>query len=237
MPSLLFIALGVLPSLIWLSIYIKEDDRPEPNRFILKTFFLGALFAPVAAGIEFLLVNGVRTVGWPDYVINFLIFFVFIGLTEEYCKYLAVRLGVLKNPVFDEPTDAMIYLIVSGLGFAALENTLALFHFVATTSTDLTGQALEIIILRFLSSTLLHVLASAVVGYYLARYEFFTKKGITLLKGLLIAALLHGAYNTLTIASNSFQSLEPTILVILLLALTATGVNLLFYKLKKDFFK
>ncbi|MFA6551754.1 MAG: PrsW family glutamic-type intramembrane protease, partial [Patescibacteria group bacterium] len=114
------IALGILPSLIWLSIYLKEDDHPEPNKFILKIFFLGALMAPVAAGIEFILIGSIKNFTLPAVLINFLIFFVFIGVAEEYCKFLAVRIGMLKNSAFDEPTDAMIYLIVSGLGFAAL---------------------------------------------------------------------------------------------------------------------
>ena len=231
-----FIALGILPSAVWLSIYLKEDDRPEPNKFILKTFFLGALMAPVAAGIEFLLVSSVRDVTWPIYVINFVMFFGFIGLVEEYCKYLAVKLGALKNTVFDEPTDAMIYLIVSGLGFAALENILALFHFVGSDMGFLTGEAFEITILRFLSSTLLHVLASAIVGYHLARQHFFGQK-FSLIKGILIAGILHGTDNTLTVVSNSFQKIGPTIVVMFLFAVMAIWVNLLFYKLKKDFFR
>ena len=235
--SFTFVALGIVPSFVWLSIYLREDEHPESNRHILKVFLLGALFAPVAAGIEFLLINTAGNLGWPIFLINFLTFFVFIGLTEEYCKFLAVKLGMLKNKAFDEPADAMIYLIVSGLGFAALENILALFHFVETTGVGIVGPALEITALRFLSSTLLHVLASAIVGYHLARQHFFYAKKLILLRGLVIAGLLHGTYNTLTITSDSFQKLEPTLLVILLLAVMAIGVNILFYKLKRDFFK
>jgi len=229
------IALGTLPSIIWLSIYLKEDEHPEPNRFILKTFFLGAFMAPVAAGIEFLLIDTVRNFSWPAILANFLIFFVFIGVVEEYCKFLAVRIGLLKNPVFDEPTDAMIYLIVSGLGFAALENVLAIFHFIEVSANAL-GEALEITALRFLSSTLLHVLASAIVGYYLARSHFFLKK-YNLVQGLIIAGFLHGTYNILTIASDSFQKIQPTLIVVALLGIMAVMVNMLFYKLKKEYNK
>ena len=232
---LTLIILGTVPSFIWLSIYLREDEHPEPNRFIIKTFFLGMLFAPIAAGIEFLLISSIKNLALPLGAVNFLVFFIFIGVVEEYCKYLAVKVGLLNNPVFDEPADAMIYLIVAGLGFAALENVLALFHFVDYGGAVL-GSAVEIIALRFLSSTLLHVLASAIVGYYLARHHFFSKK-YTLATGLIIAGFLHGAYNSLTIISDSFQKITPTLLVIALLGLMAIGVNLLFYKLKKDFFK
>ncbi|MEK7175068.1 MAG: PrsW family intramembrane metalloprotease [Patescibacteria group bacterium] len=230
------IALGILPSVVWLSIYLREDDHPEPNKFILKIFFLGALFAPVAAGIEFLLIGATRNFGLPRVLVNFLVFFFFIGVVEEYCKYMAVRLGVERKLVFDEPTDAMVYLIVSGLGFAALENTLALFHFTDWSEMGLMGQAIEITALRFLSSTLLHVLASAMVGFYLARRHFFKEK-LAIAKGILIAGFLHGAYNVLTLSSNSFQKIIPTLAVIVLLGVMAAAVNMLFYKLKKDFFR
>ncbi|MEK9174529.1 MAG: PrsW family intramembrane metalloprotease [Patescibacteria group bacterium] len=231
-----FIALGILPSIVWLSIYLREDEHPEPNRFILKVFFLGALSAPIAAGLEFLLVGLVKDTTWPPLLTNFLVFFLFIGVVEEYCKFLAVRLGIERKSVFDEPADAMIYLIVSGLGFAALENILALFHFTDAAGKAAVDQALEIAGLRFLSSTLLHVLASGIVGYYLARVHFFKEK-FSLVKGIIIAGFLHGTYNTLTLASDSFQKISATFIVILLLALMAVWVNSLFYKLKRDFYR
>ena len=233
---LTLIILGTVPSFIWLSIYLREDEHPEPNRFIIKIFFLGMLFAPIAAGIEFLLISSIKNITLPVIAVNFLVFFIFIGVVEEYCKYLAVKVGLLNNPVFDEPADAMIYLIVSGLGFAALENILALFHFTDFGGGSLFGSAMEIIALRFLSSTLLHVLASSIVGYYLARSHFFSKK-YALTTGLIIAGLLHGSYNSLTIISDSFQKITPTLMVIALLGAMAIWVNMLFYKLKKDFFK
>jgi RsiW-degrading membrane proteinase PrsW (M82 family) len=130
----------------------------------------------------------------------------------------------------------MIYLIVSGLGFAALENILALFHFTDISSGVIAGEAFQIIGLRFISSTLLHVLACAIVGYFLARKHFFLEK-YSVLKGIIIAALIHGAYNTLTLASNSFKDIVPTIAVMTLLGVTAIVVNSLFYKLKKDFYR
>ena len=230
------ITLGVLPSIVWLSIYLKEDDHPEPNKFIIRIFFLGALAAPLAAGAEFLLIGSIKELTWPAVLVNFLIFFIFIGIVEEYCKYLAVRVGVERKLVFDEPTDAMIYLIVSGLGFAALENVLALFHFTDRTAADAAGQAFEITALRFLSSTLLHVLASAIVGYYLARSHFFREK-LSVLKGIVTAGFLHGGYNVLTLNSGSFQKIGPTLMVIGLLGVMAIFVNFLFYKLKREYFR
>ncbi len=226
-----YIILGLIPSLVWLSIYLREDEHPEPNYLILFIFFLGALTAPIAAGVEYLLIKVLEISFLPTILVNFLVFFAVIGLVEEFLKLLAVELGVERNKHFDEPTDAMIYLIVAGLGFAAIENVLALFSF-AQVSVDV----IEIILLRFLSATLLHVLASAIVGYYLARKHFFFKK-LQIFKGLAIAAFLHGLYNILTLSSQGFHRLLPTLYVILLLGIMAIWVNLLFYKLKKDFYQ
>lgn len=227
----LFIILGILPSLVWLSIYLKEDENPEPNLLILQTFFLGALAAPLAAGMEFVLVSALDKLSLPTIIANFLTFFVFIALVEEYWKYLSVKFTVERNKFFDEPTDAMIYLIVAALGFAAVENVLALFNFV-----DDAAGAFEITLLRFLSATLLHVLASAIVGYYLARKHFFRKK-YQMLIGLTIAAFLHGFYNILTVSSNGFQNLSVTIYIVILLGLAAILVNLLFWHLKKSYYQ
>jgi len=74
--------------------------------------------------------------------------------------------------MFDEPTDAMIYCIIAALGFASVENLMILFKI----SFPDFGQAIGIMGFRFLGATLLHTLASAMVGYWLARGLLETKK-------------------------------------------------------------
>ena len=229
--TFIYIILGIIPSLIWLSIYLKEDENPEPNRLILQVFFLGALAAPVAAGMEYLFVSFFEALPIPIFFINLLVFFVAIALVEEFWKYAMVKISVVRQKAFDEPADAMIYLIVAALGFAAVENILAIFTFTSTTSG-----AFEITILRFLSATLLHVLTSAIVGYYLAREHFFLRKR-SVLWGIAIATFLHGLYNILTLASNGFENILVTIYIVGLLGFMAIGVNVLFYKLKRDYYK
>ncbi len=231
----LFVLLGVLPSLIWLSIYLREDDRPEPNSLIVRAFLVGALAAPLAAGSELLLSSFLNPLGLPQILASVIVFFVVIALVEEFWKYLVIRLTIVRTRDFDEPTDAMIYLIVAALGFAAVENILALFSFVGTSAGAASG-AIEIIFLRFVSATLLHVLASAIVGYYVARKYFFRGRN-RIVWGLAIASLLHGLYNVFTLSSGGFEKIVPTLLVIVLLGIMAIIVNILFYRLKKDFFQ
>ena len=61
---------------------------------------------------------------------------------------LIVFFSMKRNPVFDEPEDAMIYMIVVALGFAAVENILVMNSFAPVFFFDPT-QPLYILALRF----------------------------------------------------------------------------------------
>ena len=227
---LFLIVLGVLPSILWLSIYLREDEHPEPSRLILRMFFFGAISAPLAAISELLLIQGLEALSLPSWIAQIILFVVIIGIVEEFWKYLSVKITEEPFRSFDEPTDAMIYLIVAALGFAAVENVLAIFGLQAVGISS----AFEVTTLRFLSATLLHVLASAILGYFLAKKHFFFKKWQTRI-GLMVAGTLHGLYNLLTLASDGFSHVGSTLLIVLLLGVMAVVVNIMFYKLKKSY--
>lgn len=191
---LLITTIALLPSVIWLLFFLKEDVHPESKNMILKVFFFGALSAPAAAFVG---------IGFQELLLEFnlheelfLILHIFlgIGLTEELLKYLVVRLKVISHHEFDEPVDAMLYMIISGLGFAALENILIFF------SQKILNQpfveALSLISIRFITATFLHALCSALIGYFLALSICNTKNQLKLIStGLISAAFLHGLYD------------------------------------------
>lgn len=195
--------LGILPSFIWLLFYLHKDVNPEPKKMIFKVFLAGALMGPVAILLE---LGAMRAFNispeWPAFfatlyqntnlfLLNVLIF---APLIEEFLKYLAVKWQVLKNPAFDEPLDAMLYLIISGLGFAAVENILSLFLM-----SNLTPQtALSQTLARFLSATFLHTLSSGILGYFLARSLLdFKKRYLIFGLGFILAVAFHSFYNYL----------------------------------------
>ena len=117
----LYILFGVLPSLLWLHFYLRRDVKPEPRLMILKVFALGVLSTIPAIFLEIAFFKEIKAFAFSSPVL--LIFNVFLGvaLVEEAVKFLAVKFGVLNNPEFDEPIDAMIYMIIAALGFAAGE--------------------------------------------------------------------------------------------------------------------
>jgi RsiW-degrading membrane proteinase PrsW (M82 family) len=185
--NLIFAPFGILPSLIWLLYYLREDVRPEPKKMILKIFVFGALVAFPIALFEIFVLKIIGKLNLSYVLTKFLENFLAIAFLEEFGKYLIIKVAVLKSKELDEPIDLMIYMIVSGLGFAAVENVFLAFS---------KESYLTILIGRFLSATLLHALCSGILGYFLALAFFEQKKKFLFLSsGFLLATGLHGLYD------------------------------------------
>jgi RsiW-degrading membrane proteinase PrsW (M82 family) len=165
------VAFGFLPSLFWLAFYLRKDWHPEPKYLITRTFFMGLVLAPLAVAGQWLLAKLVYS--WNPLIdINtYPLFFLGAAFVEEVVKFLAVKFIVLHNADFDEPLDAMIYMITAALGFAAIENFLVLFQAFPNGASG----AVQIWLYRFAGATFLHALTSAIVGYFLALSWFYHK--------------------------------------------------------------
>src|SRR3990167_10788750 len=189
--------LGLLPAIIWLFFFLREDaTHPEPKRMILYVFIGGGLAARVSVIPEFYLQKYFPpSAAGPAYASPLLGPFAFI---EEIAKFLIVYLIIKKSKYFDEGVDAMIYMITAGLGFAAVENILNLIG---------TDSIIETFALRSIGATLLHALASGILGFHWARGR--------LILGIIAASLLHWAFNYLVLI---FQNIEIYTTGLLLLA-------------------
>jgi len=221
--------MGLLPSLVWLAFFIKKDIHPEPKYLVTRTFLMGIILAPLAVGLQWFFVGfGDKFPAFSD-VFSFQSphFFLWAAFVEEITKFLAVKFIVLNNPEFDEPIDAMIYMIVASLGFAAIENILILFR----VAPDGLEQTLQLWALRSVGATLLHALAGALTGYFLALSWFYyehQKKLITI--GIVLASIFHFVFN---IFLFSFQNdLRGVIFSLFLLAVFAGLVQTLFRRIK-----
>ncbi len=199
-------ATGLLPALIWLWFWLKEDRaHPEPKRLIIKTFIFGMLVVFVALLLEFVL----HFFGKQSNLINVnsgIVFIISLAFIEEIVKYFAAR-PALKSKNFDEPIDAVMYLIIVSLGFAAMENIFFLissFKDGGLTIGFLTSD------MRFLGANLLHSVTSAVVGisialsYYRSKTIKITYLGI----GVILATLLHALFNLYIIKSADQNNLN-----------------------------
>ncbi len=184
--------LSLLPGVAWLFFYLQEDCHPEPKHLLLLVFIAGAASAFVA---YFAQVNSMHWLGRLG-IENFspLSLFLLAGI-EEMSKFGAVWLAVHRNAEFDEPVDAMVYMVVAALGFATVENLGALTNHNAYLGGI--GEALQTTSLRFVGATLLHTLSSALIGYYwsLSIRTFNTKRFLVF--GIGAATALHAIFNYL----------------------------------------
>jgi len=217
---IIYIIFGVLPSLIWLSYYLRKDAHPEPKKMILKIFLWGALITLpvffVQIGLKFIL----DKISTDSLAYELIYWFLIIAFSEEFFKYLVIRIKIINSPHLDEPLDVMLYMVIVALGFAALENILYLFAPAGQMSfNQIIGRTLIIDFIRFIGATFLHTLSSAIVGYSLAIsfYEVKTKH-ISLALGILTATVLHGLYNFSIITLSGYMKLAIPAVIILTLA-------------------
>lgn len=223
-----YIVLGVLPSIIWLLFYLRKDSHPERKSVVIKIFFYGMLVAIPAIflekGIFETIFNSSIFSIFPPFLIMIFNTFIGVALVEEGLKYLVVKKKVLRNSEFDEPIDALLYMIIAALGFAALENILVLFPL---GTKFFIKEALSISIFRFLGATFLHALCSGTIGYFLALSLFETKNRTKfLIAGLGISTLLHGLYNFSIInMKGNLRILIPIIILISLSIFISFGVK------------
>lgn len=225
--SIILVILGFLPSLIWLGFYYRKDAHPEPKYLVSKTFFMGLILAPLAIIAQYLFREGALYFNTAYNYSESYSFFLWAAFVEEAVKFLAVKFLVLHDPEFDEPTDAMIYMIAAGLGFAAIENVLVLFQAIPN---GIQATA-SIWLLRFVGATLLHAVSSAVTGYFLALAWFYSHHSRKLIAlGLALATLLHFMFNILLLGGGADSSgfLLSTVFLIIIAVL----ISVLFKKLK-----
>lgn len=217
---ILYVLLGILPSLAWLFYYLTKDLHPEPKRMIMRVFLWGAFITIpvffVQVGLTKLLdISGIDSSTSPI-LYNLIYWFVIIAFSEEFFKYLVFKVKVSNSPHLDEPLDVMLYMVVGALGFAAVENILYILPTIGQMSL---GEALVIDLIRSIGAVFLHTLCSGVIGYYLAMSFYKArKKGLTVMFGILVATLLHGVFDFSIMMLDGFIKYAIPVVIILTLA-------------------
>ena len=227
----MLVTLGLAPSLIWLSFYLKRDCHPEPKSLLAKAFLMGIIISPLAILLQLGFSELRNIVSFEFLHQGTPAFFLWSSFVEEFLKFLAVYLVIVRSPEFDEPVDGIIYMISAALGFAAIENILVMFNLIP----DGAGTALNTLALRFVGATLLHALASGLMGYFLAMSWFFQEhKKKLIVFGLVIATLFHAAFNMFTaFAQESANPIIGLVYTTFLLIILAFLISILFDKIKE----
>jgi len=178
---------GLLPALVWLYFLLKEEERcPQPAWAIFVMFIAGMIAVPFVLPFEDLAVQNLSSdlsiiIAWAT--------------AEEVVKYLLFAIVTLMFAhAVRNSIDIVISMITVALGFAALENALFLLDPLSQ------GRFLAGLVtnnLRFIGSTLLHVIASSAIGFALA-FSYRARppvRAIAAAFGLILAIGLHALFN------------------------------------------
>ncbi len=203
---------GILPALVWLLFWLREDNKkPEPRGLIILAFVSGMIAVPLVIPFQKWAVT-------PD---NQLMEFFLWASIEELFKLGAAYVAVLWRKEDDEPIDPLIYMVTVALGFAALENVLFVLSPILNsniTQSVLTGD------IRFVGANLLHTISSATIGIAigLSFYKGRFTKQVYLFVGIILAIALHTAFNffiineaaSVTLATLSFVWIAIVVLML-----------------------
>jgi RsiW-degrading membrane proteinase PrsW (M82 family) len=207
-------------------VWYRDVTENEPLSLLAATFVLGVLTAGFAAVVNSILQPYFVMFGFVGLV---LFFYLVVGPVEEVVKLLAVRLYAYQDARFSAVIDGAVYGAMAGLGFAFIENALYIGRALQDVGQvafglGLIGMGADITATRALAGPG-HVVYSAFAGYYLGLAKFNPgDRGPIIVKGLVIAAVIHATYNsTVGIASRLIQS------VVGIPALTASFLYILLY--------
>ena len=238
---------GVLPALVWLWFWTREDIQdPEPISMIALAFVGGmaAVFISLFLekyyydlGLANLFSSNFlnHLLPWFEKIANqtgnpvdkVLLVVIFAPLIEETAKFVMAYFLVLRSKDDNEPLDPMIYMIATALGFAAIENMLFLispFEHNNFISTIFTGN------MRFIGATLLHTVSSATIAMFIS-FHFFDsklKKILFTFLGIISAVAIHGLFNYFMIGNQS-----SSLIALELIWITVIIILLVFEKIKK----
>ena len=197
---------GLLPAVVWLYFLLQEDAKhPEPKTMIALAFVAGMAAVPLAIPLEQYAKGILQSQGDMSVLASW-------ALIEETLKYVMAAVFILWRPVVDEAPDYVIYMITVALGFAAAENMLFLITPIADghiASSIFTGDV------RFIGSTLLHVFASAAIGFTLA-FSHASRPIVRVAAasgGLILAITLHTTFNALIISQGTSTTLAAIFLI------------------------
>jgi RsiW-degrading membrane proteinase PrsW (M82 family)/ribosomal protein L40E len=213
---MLLYSIALLVSIVFWLWIIRKYDRfeREPILKILIVFLAGGLISVIPAGILNQLFLNMIMPGidaWADRYENIpdaLVFLGFVGLNEEFMKAAATILLIRKSKHFNEPSDALVYSMTVAFGFAAFENIEYTMNYGYLT-----------FFIRQFNAIPLHIGVASVWGMGIANAKF-TRNGSyvwSTLPYLLIAALIHAVYNSVSLFLSPVANLLVASAIALLL--------------------
>ena len=177
------IALAIAPGIaICLYLFYTDVFNREPKKNLIISFFLGCLAILPAIFFEktFEYTQNGTILGTAVFA------YAIVGFSEEFSKYLGLRFYSYNQKAFDEPLDGIVYAVMVSMGFATLENLLYAYKF----------QSMQVQVMRMFLSVPAHATFAVIMGYFIGKAKFNSKKSIGLMiAGLVGAIIFHGSFD------------------------------------------
>ncbi len=126
----------------------------------------------------------------------FIHFFLGVGVVEEFMKLLPLFFIMLFTRQLKEPYDYILYVSISALGFAFIEN---LLYFQQLDGVLVAGRALMAAVAHIMFSTF------CVYGLVIAKYKYKTSPVLYFLGSFTIGSFAHGLYDYMATESMIFM--------------------------------
>ena len=182
--DLTVLGLAIAPGVaIAVYVYFRDKYEKEPLSLLLMTFIAGIAVVIPAATMETVLFNIFpleNSLLLHTAVNNF----IFVGFTEEFCKYLCLLIIVYPKKEFNEPFDGITYAVMISMGFATAENILYAMN-----------GGLQTAVLRIFTAVPAHASFAVLMGYFVGLSKFRNHHTPFLFLGLFSATIFHGAYD------------------------------------------
>ena len=184
---------AIIPMVSYL-IFIWKFDRydREPFKLVLQNYMWGSVGAIIFALLGSLIISEIlaQFISGEE-ELDYLGSIITAPIVEEITKGIFLFITV-KNKKFDNITDGIVYGGAIGLGFGMTENFLYFISF----GVDISNW-ISIVLVRTLFSAVMHCVTTATFGAFLgyAKLKGSSNKNIIPLTGLIIAILIHFAWN------------------------------------------
>ena len=220
--------LSFVPAYYYLrSIRDSEKKDKEPWDALKLAFAWGAISGVFLAivfnglGISLLLIF--LSEGSPDYdnLVLILSVVVVAPIVEEFVKPIVMFRNSSVRSNIDEVEDGLVYGAACGLGFGATENVLYGLSEEAV-SVGYLG-ILAVVILRTVSSILLHLVATSFTGHGISKYLVEGQPFTVVLKYYFLAVLIHAAWNGAAVYSMIYTDNFGGVLILIFSIMLAVG--------------
>lgn len=182
-----YIAIALAPGIaICLFIFYKDVYNREPRFNLLISFLLGCMAILPAIifeqAFEYTIDGTITGVAIFSYAV--------VAFSEEFSKFLGLRLYSYSRKSFDEPLDGIVYSVMVGMGFATLENLMYVLKFAEM------GRGMEVGISRMFLSVPAHGTFAVIMGYFIGKAKFNPGRRFLLMTaGILGAIFFHGTFD------------------------------------------